>query len=75
MRQRHENTKPWLLLLVLGLSATGCATTSQTPSVICPVLPPAPALSEPIPSVDYSISAQQRIKSWRDKLTVTPGTP
>lgn len=72
---RNANRSPALLLLVLGLSVTGCATTSQQPSVICPVLPPAPALSEPPPSVDYSISVQRLLKEWRDTLKATPAMP
>ena len=72
---RNVNRPLALLLLALGLSVTGCATTSQPPSVICPVLPPAPALSEPPPSVPYSTSAQQNIKNWREKLKATPAMP
>jgi hypothetical protein len=33
------------------------------------------ALSEPMPAVSYSLSAQQRIQTWRQSLTGTPATP
>ena len=36
------------------------------------VLPPPPSLSTPLPSVSYSQTAAERIKSWRDRLMATP---
>ena len=69
---------PWLravMLMPLVLSLIGCATTSQPPVAVCPANPPPPALSEPMPAVSYSLSAQQRIQTWRQSLTATPTTP
>jgi hypothetical protein len=60
-----------LLVLVLTLSA--CHTLPQQPCER-PVLPMPPALSEPLPSVSYSISAGLRIKSWANALTGTQTT-
>ena len=67
---------PWLcalIVIVLILSLSGCATRSQ----ICPepALPPVPALSEPIPPVSYSLNVQRSLQTWREKLTATPVTP
>jgi hypothetical protein len=64
-----------LLLALLVVSATGCATQSQLPQVACPAIPPAPSLREPLPLVDYSISAQRDIQKWRSMLQGTPATP
>lgn len=66
---------PAVMLTLLVLSLTGCATTSAPPVVVCPANPPPPALSEPMPAVSYSLSAQQRIQTWRQSLTATPTTP
>ncbi len=66
---------PAVMLTLLVLSLTGCATTSAPPVVVCPVNPPAPALQEPMPPATYSLSAQRLIKSWREQLTATPTTP
>ena len=64
-----------VMLTLLAASLTGCATQSAPVQVVCPANPPPPALSEPIPAVSYSLSAQQRIQSWRQSLTGTPQTP
>ena len=61
--------------MLLVLSLTGCATPSTPAVAVCPANPPAPALSEPMPPVSYSLSAEQRIKTWRQSLTATPATP
>lgn len=58
------------MLLGAALLLTGCATTSCEPAPKQP-LPSMPALSEPIPSVSYSISVGQRIKNWGLSLTGT----
>ena len=60
-------------LLALGLLLTGCAPQPIRP---CETQPPVsmPALSEPLPSVSYSISVGQRIKNWGLSLTGTPQT-
>ena len=69
---------PWLravMPMLLALSLIGCATPSPQPAAVCPANPPPPALSEPMPAVSYSLSAQQRIQTWRQSLTATPTTP
>ncbi len=71
------NARPLLVLtlILLGLALLGCATPSAPAPCVCPAIPPAPALSEPIPSVSYSLNAAGLIKTWREKLTGTPATP
>jgi hypothetical protein len=66
---------PAVMLTALVLSLTGCATTSAPPVAVCPANPPAPALSEPMPPVSYSLSAQELISAWRASLTATQTTP
>jgi len=62
---------PALLLLLPLLLAAGCATTS--PPVCEPAKnPPPPALSTPLPSVDYSESARLTIEAWRKQLKAMP---
>ena len=55
------------ILIMLALSLTGCAHNSPSP---CPEqkLPPAPALSEPIPPVSYSLRAQRSLSKWEASL-------
>lgn len=69
MLQLNAPRLPALMLIALVLSLTGCATTSVPPVAVCPANPPPPALSEPMPPVSYSLSAQERIKGWRKSLT------
>ena len=66
---------PAVMLTALVLSSTGCATPSAPPVAVCPANPQPPALSEPMLAVSYSLSAQQRIQTWRQSLTATPTTP
>ena len=66
---------PALRLMVLGLSVTACATRLPPSEQTCPALPPMPAASEPQPSVNYSISAQEWLKAWRNALKGTLTTP
>lgn len=58
---------------LLVLSLTACASKPQTPPVVSPTLqlPPPPSVSTPLPSTDYSISASETIKTWRQKLKGT----
>ena len=79
-RQRMRQAA-WLLLTllcaVIVVSLTGCATQSESITLTpapCPTLSPPPVLSQPIPSETYSQSVQQRLQSWRERLTVTPRT-
>lgn len=62
---------PSVLLTLLAASLAACATTS-TPPTKPPANPSPPATSTALPSVDYSISAQELIKTWRKQLKVTP---
>lgn len=72
--------KPWpvlmLSLLALVLSLTGCAAPSKPlPPVVleCPKPQPLPPeLLTPAPSPNYSQSALERIKNWRQRLTGSP---
>ncbi len=63
-----------VIAIVLMLSLTGCAT--RLPA-LCPeqVLPPVPALTEPIPPESYSLRAQQSFKAWQERLIAMPATP
>lgn len=61
------------LLLVLAMSLTGCASQPPTPCEP-PVLPKPPALSEPLPSVNYSEQWRALAESLRKRLTDTPTT-
>ena len=56
-----------VIWIALALSLTGCAHNSPSP---CPEqkLPPAPALSEPIPPVSYSLRAQRSLSKWEASL-------
>lgn len=59
------------MLALLALSLMGCAHNSPTPPAELPQLPPPPSLSTPLPSVTYSATAADVIKSWASKLTAT----
>ncbi len=63
-----------VLLLPLLLSLTACATTSPVCVTNSVSYPEMPLLSEPIPSVSYSLNAQTNTRAWRQKLTATPLT-
>jgi hypothetical protein len=56
------------LLLALTLLVTGCALNSPTPPAELPQLPPAPALTQPLPSESYLEAAQRNISAWQKKL-------
>ena len=60
-----------LLPLLLVLNLVACGTTSA-PHTKPPANPLPPATSTALPSVDYSISAQETIKAWRKQLKGTP---
>lgn len=55
----------------LFVSLMGCAHNLPTPPDELPMLPPPPSLSTPLPSVDYSLTASETIKTWREKLRAT----
>lgn len=75
MLQGYENRARRLMLIVLALSLTACATNSPPPSVTCPAPPAMPSAATPQPSTTYSDSAREQLRKWRDKLTATPLTP
>ena len=83
-----QNYKPksivWsLLMLICALELPGCAATSTVRAPAeCPNLPSRPALTQPLPSVMYSESAQQELTSlqaamqrWQQRLTGMRLTP
>ncbi len=57
-----------VMLTLPALLLAACATPYTPPATVCPANPPAPAMSEPMPSVSYSLSAEQRIKAWQRSL-------
>ena len=61
------------LLLIVLISSGCCAKPALLP---CTPLPPVsmPALTEPLPLVDYSISAGKNIGNWASTLTGTSAT-
>lgn len=62
-----------LTLLALGSLLTGCA---QLPTVPCRLPEPVTmlVLSQPMPSVSYSISVRESFNRWERLLTGTPPT-
>ncbi len=62
------------LLLPLLLSLTACATTSPVCVTSTLSYPEMPSLSETLPQQPYSLTAQQNIKGWRQKLNAMPAT-
>jgi hypothetical protein len=60
------------MLILLGLSLTGCATHSVQPQP--PQLPARPSLTVPQPLTTYSDSVQKLLQTWREKLTATQAT-
>lgn len=68
---KHEPVKLQraVMLALLALSLTACATKPATPPAESPRLPPPPSLSTPLPSLSYSATAADVIKAWRNKLT------
>ena len=59
----------------LLLSLSGCATNSPTPAACLPPLPDEPrpklSLSTPLPQQTYSISAEQKLSAWLQRLMGT----
>ena len=66
-----------LMLMLLVMLLTGCATNSPNPGANCPQLPPMPLADMPKRSQTYSAIARGNIKSWRGTLTNAspPGKP
>lgn len=62
-----------VLLTVVVLLLSGCHTQPNRP---CEKPAPVtmPALSEPLPSVNYSLQAQENIEAWQKKLDATSPT-
>lgn len=57
-----------VMLAALALSLTACATKPAKAPADSPRLPPPPSLSTPLPSLSYSATAADVIKTWRQKL-------
>ena len=53
------------------LLLTACATKPQMPPGDLPHLPPAPAVTTPLPSTPYTTTAAQRMATWQQKLQAT----
>ena len=79
---QHSLCKSWqenqklgyaLMLLPLSLSLGGCATQAPKPCEPLPVVS-RPALQYPLPTISYSLTAQERIETWRLKLMSTSST-
>lgn len=62
-----------VLLLVLALSLTACASSSP-PAPVLTLLPARPPLSEPPPLQPYSERVRTLLSSWADLLTPTQPT-
>ena len=60
-----------LMLILPAALLMGCASNSATPPGASLQLPPPPSLSTPLPSVDYSLTAAETIKSWQARLRAT----
>ena len=71
--QRLVWTACVVVLGLLVMSLTGCAWPPKRPCEPL-ALPSMPALQQPLPTVDYSISAGQSIKRWASELTGTLAT-
>lgn len=74
---KTKRLRGWLFYAAMQIVAVGhlsaCQTLLTQPcEPVKPLMPP--ALSEPLPSVSYSVSAGQRIKTWAQLLTDTPQT-
>jgi len=71
---RLHKMLPWdvlltyvVLLMVVVLLLSACTTQPQQPCAR-PMPVTRPVLSEPLPSADYSLTAQQNIETWEKKL-------
>ncbi len=69
----HANVKlpSAAMPMLLALSLTGCAASSPTRPALSPPLPPPPSLTTPLPSVNYSLTAADAIRNWRQKQMAT----
>ena len=84
MRNYKPKSIVWSLLILLCAPALpGCAATSTVRAPAeCPQLPSRPALTQPLPSVTYSESAESELNDlqaamlrWQQRLTGTRLTP
>lgn len=70
MTPRNAPRLPVLMPLLLVLSLSACAPClPRAPDPLPAQIPPPPVLSEPMPAVSYSLSAQALLQSWRARLT------
>jgi hypothetical protein len=63
-----------MLLMLLVLLLQGCATPSPAPCETLP-LPKAPALTEPLPSVSYSLQWKKLVQDSQKRLDDMQMTP
>ena len=75
LKSLRENQKLGyaLMLLPASLVLSGCATQAPKPCEPLPVVS-RPALQYPLPTISYSLTAQERIETWRLKLMSTSST-
>lgn len=72
---RNAGSKKPVMLLLLSMSMTGCATNSLYSEQHYPRIPEKPSLQEPTPSRSYLSSALEDIEAWRKKLRDISATP
>ena len=63
--------KTLLLLLLLPVLLTGCGVTLPACEPVSQPLPAPPSISTQLPPVNYSLSAEKSLQTWRQKLTGT----
>ena len=68
---RPGRPKTLLLLVVLPLLLTACASNSPACLPVSQPLPAPPSMSTQQPQENYSARAQRNISGWQDKLMAT----
>ena len=63
--------KTLLLLLLPPVLLTGCGATLPTCEPVSQPLPAPPLMSTQLPAQSYSLSAQQKLRSWHERLMGT----
>ena len=70
MTEHAEKASYAWMALPVALLLTACASPSMQPC-LTPTPIQMPALTQPLPSVSYSLTAAQRIQSWQARATGT----